>query len=114
MNDDRLARRPRRLARQLLPEIGALLADRSEVAELSAGDQDETIKTLICDVALASLVYLTGQNLGDYGFDVDEVQGNSVMLYDARTLGFVDSDAREKALIKWKDWAETHIADVEP
>ncbi|HVC93958.1 MAG TPA: hypothetical protein VND64_09725 [Pirellulales bacterium] len=100
--------------KQLLPEIGALLADRSEVAELSAGDQDETIKTLICDVALASLIYLTGQNLGDYGFDVDEVQSNSVMLFDARTLGFADADAREAALIKWKDWAETHIADIEP
>ncbi len=98
--------------KQLVPEIGALLADRSEVAERSAGDDDETIKTLICDVALASLVYLTGQNLEDYGFD--EVQSNPVMLFDARTLGFEDSDVREEALIKWKDWAETHLKDVEP
>ena len=99
--------------KQLLPEIGALLADRSEVAERSAEDDDETIKTLICDVALASLVYLTGQDLGDYGFD--EVQSNPVMLFDARTLGFADSDAREEALIKWKHWAETHLKDdVEP
>jgi hypothetical protein len=101
--------------KQLLPELSALLADRSELAEPSAADHDqddESIKTLICDVALASLIYLTGQNLEDYGFE--EVQSNPVMLFDARTLGFSDSEAREAALKKWKDWAEKNLKDVEP
>ncbi|HUY36698.1 MAG TPA: hypothetical protein VMV69_28445 [Pirellulales bacterium] len=95
--------------KQLVPEISALLVDRAELAERSDDEHDQTIKTLICDVALASLVYLTGQNLEDYGFE--EVQSNPIMLFDARTLGFADPEAREAALKKWRQWTETHAAE---
>jgi HEAT repeat protein len=90
--------------KRAMPELAPLLDDPSECgAERPGPDNEETVKTQICDVALAAMVYLTGQELGDYGFK--EAQSNPIMLFDARTLGFADPAAREAALRKWKDWA---------
>ena len=89
-----------------LSELSALLDDRAECAERAGGENDETIKTLICDVALAAMVYVTGQKLDDYG--MDEVQSVPFMLFDVRTLGFADPKAREAALKKWRAWVDAN------
>jgi hypothetical protein len=98
--------------KQVLPELSALLDDRSVCASRIVDDQpDETIKTLICDVALASMLYLTGQEPEDYFFDKDKVESDLVMLFNASSLGFADEKSRAAALKKWKEWAEATARD---
>jgi hypothetical protein len=98
--------------KEVLSELAALLDDRSVCATRPIDDQqDETIKTLICDVALASMIYLTGQELGDYYFDRESVKSNPVLLFDASSLGFAKDEAREAALKKWKEWEAANGID---
>lgn len=54
------------------------------------------------DVALAGLVYLTKQNLKDYGFDKAEL--NPTTLFSIHLLGFETEEKRAAALKRWQDF----------
>jgi hypothetical protein len=66
------------------------------------------VQTRICDVALAVMVKLSGQQLRDYGFT--RVQENSMMLYNVSSLGFVEDPQRQTALKKWGEWSKAQSA----
>jgi hypothetical protein len=55
------------------------------------------------DVALATIVHLTGQKHKDYGFD--QIQPYPMTLFRLHTLGFSDNKQREAAVEKWKTWS---------
>ena len=54
------------------------------------------------DVALATMIHLTGQQPQDYGFI--GVQRNPQMVFNPQSLGMPDDAARAAAAAKWRDW----------
>jgi len=54
------------------------------------------------DVALATMLHLTGQRHSDYGFV--GVQRNPQLLFNPQTLGLTDDVARAAAATKWREW----------
>jgi hypothetical protein len=84
-----------------VPALSSLLEDKAEFTV--HGRDGEEIRTQIRDVALAVMVYLTGQELRDYGFD--HYVSHPTWLFNPATLGFKSVEAREEALMKWRKWA---------
>jgi len=97
--------------REQIPTIRKLLDDRTEIGTYttSFGNMRSVkVTTQVRDVALATLVRLSGQNLSDYGFDafvsnprlgVDPTQHYSPMY-----VGFSDSSKRDAAHKKWQEF----------
>lgn len=54
------------------------------------------------DVALASLLHLSKQNLKEFGFEKAET--NPTTLFSVHTLGFETEEKREAALKKWREF----------
>jgi hypothetical protein len=61
--------------------------------------------TEVGDVALASLVRLSGQALGEYGFPAGDVAGYAWRTDGPRIVGFTAENQRHAAKRKWKAWA---------
>ncbi|HEX3151295.1 MAG TPA: HEAT repeat domain-containing protein [Gemmataceae bacterium] len=78
-----------------------LLADTSAI--FGQGENEHQI----CDAALAALVTMTGKNLGAYELDSNTSIGFATDEDDEeiniRIYGFRSSDARKKAIQKWKE-----------
>ncbi len=64
----------------------------------------KTYETQVRDVALATLVQLTGQDHKEYGFD--RIQKHQRSLFQPQTLGFEkeDTKGRDEGLAKWERW----------
>jgi hypothetical protein len=94
--------------KQHLPDLEPLLKDEAICASqnMKVKEENKVIQTRICDVTLAVMVRLTGQQLRDYGFN--RVQENTMMLYNVSSLGFIDDAQRQAALKKWDEWSKTH------
>ncbi len=84
-----------------LPALEPLLDDKTEFT-LHGRDGHE-VRTQICDVALAVMIHLSGQNLRDYGFD--HFSSHPTWLFNPGTLGFKSKESREQAMAKWRKWA---------
>jgi hypothetical protein len=82
-----------------LPLLEPLLADDSPLAVRQVNGRQVT--TQLCDVALAGLVHLSGQELKAFGFN--RVQINPPFLYSISTLGFEEPERRAAALKKWRE-----------
>jgi hypothetical protein len=94
-----------------MPAIRKLLDDATEIGTYNTTLPNAgriKVTTQIRDVALATLVRLSGQQLGDYSYDaftnnprlgVDPTQYFSPMY-----LGFSEAKKRDAAFAKWKDW----------
>jgi hypothetical protein len=85
-------------SKQHLPLLETLLSDASSLAVRQVNGRQVT--TQLCDVALAGLVHLSGQELKEFGFD--RAQPNPPFLYSISTLGFEDPARREGAIKKWQ------------
>lgn len=94
--------------------------DESNVADLEPLIENETVLTnfqinnirgqaQVRDVALAMCVYLTGQKLEDYPFDV--LQGRPLNFSYYYNLGFSDDTSRNAALTQWKEWRAEHPSE---
>lgn len=103
---------PPRLEQYAILAVGKL-GSRDHVAALMPllddarpiGMADRTAResdTQVRDVALATMIHLTGQKLADYGFF--HAKSNSWLLFNSNTLGFNDSSARDDAIKKWRAW----------
>jgi hypothetical protein len=92
--------------KQHLPDLEPLLKDEAICAAQQVGQKQ--VQTRICDVALAVMIRLSGQQLRDYGFT--RVQENNMMLYNVSSLGFIEDPQRQTAIKKWRDWLKTQSA----
>jgi hypothetical protein len=89
-----------------IPRLEVLLADTSSIG--SMGFNFGTIHTELRDVALASMISLSGQPLADYEFPYLKMFGGALgplSSMSANCFGFSDSNGREAALKKWKERA---------
>lgn len=75
-----------------------------QTSTVSAGAERKTYTTQVRDVALATLVQLSGQEHREYGFD--RLQKHPKSMFQTHTLGFEQNDekGREEALAKWQRW----------
>jgi hypothetical protein len=75
-----------------------------QTSTVSSGGERKTYTTQVRDVALATLVQLTGQEHREYGFD--RLQKHPRSLFQTHTLGFEQNDekSRDEALAKWQRW----------
>jgi hypothetical protein len=78
-----------------------LLNNSSPLITQNVGGQQ--LRCEVRDVALATLLHLTGQDFKLYGFD--HLQRNAQTLFNTNSVGFATDEARAAALRKWKTWS---------
>jgi hypothetical protein len=89
-----------------LPDILPFIDDATAVGETQFG-RGSRIKTQLRDVALATLVQMSGQSLADYNFDYLKIFGGNTGLdlhLSPGNLGFSEDSTREASIKRWKDW----------
>jgi hypothetical protein len=88
-------------------EVGRLEGLLKETAGCGAGGFDSTsISTQLGDVALAVLVFRSGQSLAEYGFPFFEIFPGAVPFeHGSGLLGFAGAADREAAQKKWRAFA---------
>lgn len=87
--------------REHRPQLAALL--KNENVCYRTQRDGKIVEVQVRDVALASLVHLTGQDLEDYGYK--NVEPNSRSIYNPSSLAFTEASQRDVALKKWETWA---------
>jgi hypothetical protein len=80
--------------------VESLLADEEPLLVYGRSSERDTPR--MQDLALLTLVHLTGQNPQQYGFD--ELRPDAATLYEARSVSFVDREARRRAFRQWDTW----------
>jgi hypothetical protein len=78
------------------------LLDDETVFAAPNGPQGMVGVVQVRDVALATLVYLTGQDLKDYGFA--RARLNPQTLFEPISLSLDNNDDRATAITKWRTW----------
>jgi hypothetical protein len=87
-----------------IARLEPLLADTTSLGQ--AGINGTTLNTQMRDVALAAMIALSGQKLGDYGYPYFQlVPGLDLSSASAVLAGLPSDTARETALKKYKEWA---------
>jgi hypothetical protein len=93
--------------REAIPEVLPYLDDKTNLGETRFGNGNP-IRTQMRDVALATLVSLTGQNLADYDFAYLKMFNGGRVVFNVHQnptlMGFSDDATREAALKKWHEW----------
>jgi hypothetical protein len=95
-----------------LPIVEAMLEDDAELRRAVPRDLGSSGPDTfqVRDIALAMVVYVTGQKHSEYGFVNAEQKEfqlfDSVLGYAA--VGFADDAARRRAMAKWKEWRRAH------
>jgi hypothetical protein len=90
-----------------LPILEKLLADESSCGAFqAAGNPPRQVELQVRDIALAVLVQLTGQNMGDYGYVA--AQPHPTTVFQINTLIFAQPAQRDTALKKWARWRMEH------
>ncbi len=85
---------------QLLP----LLKDSGRVSTTRINNT--TLNTQIRDVALASIIHLSGQKISEYGFDYARLTNREFLNISYNCYGFSNAQKRGEALKKWQEWKE--------
>jgi hypothetical protein len=88
-----------------------LLQDESTFP-VASGPQGITINMRISDVALATMIHLSGQDPKDYGFT--RVRINQQTVFDPASLGLDNNDQRAAAIAKFRAWQAARNSDVAP
>lgn len=86
-----------------IPDLEALLGDKTNLG--TAGINGMTIFAQVGDVALASLIHLTGQKFEDYDFPWARAVGqaaNQTLQSSAHCYGFENEAARQAAQKMWR------------
>ncbi|MFL5342234.1 MAG: hypothetical protein ACJ8F7_18970 [Gemmataceae bacterium] len=95
--------------KECVADIEPFLKDSTTFGAVRFGNGPQ-ISTQVRDVALATLVQLTGQSMGDYHFPHVKMfpsQANFQVHLSPGMLGFTDDAGRTAALKKWADWRAT-------
>jgi hypothetical protein len=91
-------------AKEDLARLEPLLKDTSSCG--SCGINSTTIHSEVRDVALAALVFASGQNLADYGFPYFRIiPGIKPADVSPSCMGFAGGPDRDAALKKWQEWS---------
>jgi hypothetical protein len=98
-------------ATEHVPPLSRLLEDKTVCMTLEIRPS-KTVEVQVRDIALGVLLHLTGQNLKDYGYS--GVQRNSHWVFLPGSLRFEEESQRERALVKWHDWAKAQPAAQAP
>jgi hypothetical protein len=88
--------------------VERLLGDtsRCEIGVSGGPDPKQARQMQVRDLALAVLIHLTDQELGDYGTATPQAYGP--VGFPLRALSFPDDAARDAAHKKWVAWRTTH------
>lgn len=99
---------------QHIAVLEPLLEDASEVAPVQPiNPVAPTVQTVqIRDVALATLLHLTGQDPQDYGFS--KIRRHPQFLFDVSSLGMSGEAERAAAIRRWRAWRTAHQAGTAP
>jgi hypothetical protein len=93
--------------REHIPLLEPLLKDHDGVGGFSTGNVSG--QTEVGDVALASLVRLSGHTLKEYGFPAGNLDEWVLNVHGPPILGFPGDKERNAAKRKWKAWAAKNI-----
>ncbi len=93
--------------KQHLRLLESLLNDRAQFSSFSTGGVSGT--TEVGDVALASLVRLTEQDLHAYQYPAANLDEESLRIHAAAILGFPSDAVRAESKAKWKAWAAKNL-----
>lgn len=88
-----------------IPLVESRLKDRT-VLTVSRSKNKVTYSCELRDVALATLIKLTGQDPKPYGFP--RLRKHSTYVYSTNSTGFADDASRDKALSVWAAWKSEH------
>jgi len=91
-------------ARVEIKKLATLLNDRTAVG--TAGWNQIRIHTEIRDVALASMIHLSGQTMIDYGFDFSTHTRADFTAMGYTHMGFSTEQRRADALTRWEQWQQ--------
>ncbi len=97
-------------SRQLkyIETIEPLLSDETLVGEFPAGyKQNRIIRVEIRDIALAALVYISGQAFSEFGFEY--FQGLDDQFIVLSQAGFETTDSQHSAIAKWRSVQEKTV-----
>jgi hypothetical protein len=86
-----------------VPLLTPLLGKNRVIQRRLIGKTRTQFDIQVRDVALATIVHLTGQKHKDYG--LDQIQPYPMTLFRLHTLGFSDNKQREAAIEKWRTWS---------
>lgn len=86
--------------RSHLKALDPLLDDRSS-SDSSSGFRKKS-RVEVRDVALATMVHLSGQKVKDFGFE--KADENFYDRFDVDSLGFATDEKRQIAVAKWRVW----------
>ncbi|MCA9075715.1 MAG: hypothetical protein KDA93_11825 [Planctomycetaceae bacterium] len=89
----------------------SLLGDSSVLTEKQRSNKT-VFSSQVRDVALAVMVYLSGQNPYDYGFT--RLRPHSASLFQPNTAGFATDELRARALARWELWTRVQKAQSLP
>jgi hypothetical protein len=84
-----------------------ILKDRTGCGSFGTGGVTGT--TELGDVALASLVRLSGHTLKEYGFPAGNLDEWTLQVHGPPILGFPSDKERNAAKQKWKAWAAKNV-----
>jgi hypothetical protein len=88
-------------SRQQVPRLEPLLSDDQAVGDRPLGNS--TLHAQVRDVALGSIIRLSGAELGDFGFPYLQAVPGFKMLPSPACLGFATDAERQKVFQAWKD-----------
>jgi len=91
--------------KEQIPAIEPLLKDTTLCMRHRINDREVSIE--IRDIALATLVHLSGQQVKDFGFE--QAQANPQMVFNPGSLSLKDDAKRTEALKKWTDWSAANL-----
>jgi hypothetical protein len=86
-------------------DLEPLLAD--DTVWTAVGPPGNARAVQVRDVALATMLHLTGQQPQDYGFT--GAQRHPQLLFNPQSLGLADDAARAAAAAKWRAWKDAHV-----
>lgn len=97
------------------PLLEKLLTDTTLVTQIQ--EKDKVMRKLeVRDAALASLIYLTKQDLKDY-FTIpsgQQISDPRMIMSSIRVLGFTDEEQRKAVQKKWHDWRAKNPSKAPP
>ena len=83
-----------------------LLDDSTQIVPPPNAAQRPAYSVEVRDVALATMLHLTGQNLKDYGFM--RARRYPATVFDPRSLGMESDERRAAAITQWREWRAAH------
>lgn len=89
-----------------VPALEGLLEDHSICRTRKDPKSRTTMQTQVCDIALATIIHLSGQDPRKFGFT--QLRTNPLYVFVTNTAGFADDQQRIESRRKWDTFVRSH------